>query len=55
MHVSHYVPEDQCLSHGDQHSERNVELSVFNLYCYKALRTMIQVGRLPESLEDNGQ
>jgi len=28
MPVSHYIPEDQCLSHGDQHSEMNVELKV---------------------------
>lgn len=48
MPVSHYVPEDHCLSHGDQHSERNVELNVFILYHYTALRRMIQVGRLLE-------
>ncbi len=47
MPVSHYIPEDQCLSHGDQHSEKNVELSVFISYRYTALHEKGDTSRSP--------
>lgn len=47
MPVSHYIPEDQCLSIGDQHSEKNVELSVFISYRYTALHEKGDTSRSP--------
>lgn len=47
MPVSYYIPEDQCLSHGDQHSEKNLELNVFISYCYTALHEKGDTSRSP--------